>query len=92
MPDSPPPLLHTVKASAACLAVSESTIWRLLRAGKLRPTRITGRVLISESELQRLIQQNTDQGDPASEQSSNPNSDQSGEPKAVMILHGHKYL
>jgi hypothetical protein len=53
-------------------------IWRLLRAGELRPTRIMGRVLISESELQRLIQQNTDRGDAASDRLSNPIPDQSG--------------
>jgi excisionase family DNA binding protein len=86
MPDSPPPLLHTVKAVAARLAVSESMIWRLLRAGELRPTRIMGRVLISEAELQRLIEKHTDRGTPSRE----ANQDTS-EAKPLMVLHSHKY-
>ena len=92
MPDSPPPLLHTVKAAAARLAVSESTIRRLLMAKKLRATRILGRTLISEAELQRLIKQNTDRRDSTSDQPSNPDPDQFGEAKSPMVLHSHKYL
>jgi excisionase family DNA binding protein len=45
------PLLHTKEAAAARLSLSKSTIGRLLKAKKLRGTRIMGRTLISEAEL-----------------------------------------
>jgi hypothetical protein len=55
----PPPLLHPVPRAAARLSVSESSIWRLLRLGKLYPTYVLGRTMISESELQRLAAETT---------------------------------
>jgi excisionase family DNA binding protein len=72
-------LLHTIRAAAVRLAVSESTIRRLLRAKELRATRIKGRTLVSESELQRLIEQNTDRSNPSSDALSGPDPDQLGE-------------
>jgi hypothetical protein len=55
MADGPVPLLHTVRGSAKRLGVSESTVWRLPRAKKLKPTRILGRTLVADAELQRLV-------------------------------------
>jgi excisionase family DNA binding protein len=92
MSDSPSSLLHTIKAAATRLAVSESTIRRLLIAKKLRVTRILGRTLISESELQRLIEQNTDRSNPSSDAVSELDPNQSEKAKAPMVLDGHKYL
>jgi excisionase family DNA binding protein len=54
MSDGQQPLLHSIWAAASRLGVSESTIWRLIRQGKLQPTRILGRTLLSEAELQRI--------------------------------------
>ena len=51
------PLLHTIPRSAKRLGVSERTVWRLLRTGKLRASRVLGRTMISEAELQRLARE-----------------------------------
>jgi Helix-turn-helix domain len=53
------PLLHPVQRAAERLGVSESSIWRLLRLGKLHPTCVLGRTMISEGELQRLVTETT---------------------------------
>jgi excisionase family DNA binding protein len=51
-------LLHSISAAATRLGeVSDSTICRLIRSGKLRTVKILGRTLIPESELQRLAQE-----------------------------------
>jgi hypothetical protein len=55
-----PPLLHPVPRAAERLGVSESSIWRLLRLGKLHPTCVLGRTMISEGELQRLVAETTE--------------------------------
>jgi excisionase family DNA binding protein len=49
------PLLHTVPRSARRLGVSERTVWRLLRTRKLRASRVLGRTMVSEAELQRFV-------------------------------------
>ena len=54
-----PPLLHTVPQAAERLRVSESSVWRLLRLGKLCATTVLGRTLISEAELQRFVAEAT---------------------------------
>lgn len=54
MPDSQQPLLHSIWDAADRLGISESTVWRLIRQGKLRATRLRGRTLLSEAELQRI--------------------------------------
>lgn len=54
-----PPLLYTVPQAGQRLGVSESSIWRLLRLGRLRPTCVLGRTMISEGELQRLVTEAT---------------------------------
>ena len=62
------PLLHSIGAAAARLGeLSESTIWRLIRSGKLRPVKILGRTLIPESELRRVAQEGAMPGPDASE-------------------------
>jgi excisionase family DNA binding protein len=86
------PLLHTKEAAAARLSLSKSTIGRLLKAKKLRVTRIMGRTLISEAELQRLIDESTDRGDPDSDKPSDPDPDQPDKAKLLPVLHSHKYL
>lgn len=86
------PLLHTKEAAAARLSLSKSTIGRLLKAKKLRATHIMGRTLISEAELQRLVEESTDRGDPDFDQPSDPDPNQSGEAKQPLVLHSHKYL
>jgi excisionase family DNA binding protein len=57
MADDLAPLLHTIRGSAGRLGVSESTVWRLLRIGKLRTCRVLGRTMISEAELQRFARE-----------------------------------
>jgi excisionase family DNA binding protein len=92
MPSSPPPLLHTIKTAAARIAVSPSTVQRLVKAKKLRATYVMGRTLISEAELQRLIEANTDPANASSSASAGPDSDHSSEAKPPMVRHRHKYL
>lgn len=53
------PLLHTVPEAAERLRVSESSIWRLLRLGKLCATSVLGRTMISEAELLRFVAEAT---------------------------------
>ena len=57
MGDDLVPLLHTVPGSAKRLSVSERMVWRLLRIGKLRASRVLGRTMISEAELQRFARE-----------------------------------
>ena len=57
MGDDLVPLLHTVPASAKRLSVSERMVWRLLSIGKLRASRVLGRTMISEAELQRFARE-----------------------------------
>jgi excisionase family DNA binding protein len=92
MTDSKLPLLHSIKASATRLAVSESTIRRLLKGKEIRATRILGRTLISEAELRRLTEQKTDRDNPPSDPPSDTNPDQSIEAKPLMVRNSHKYL
>ncbi len=61
MSDDQPPLLHSINGAAARLGeVSESTVWRLIRSGKLRAVKVLGRTLVPESELQRVAQEGAD--------------------------------
>jgi len=53
------PLLHTVPKAAGRLGVSESTVWRMIGAKELSPTRVRGRTMISEAELQRYVAEST---------------------------------
>jgi excisionase family DNA binding protein len=44
----------TVKETAAYLGISESLIWKQIKEGSLKPTRIGDRVLFSRNYLNRL--------------------------------------
>jgi excisionase family DNA binding protein len=67
MSEGQQPLLHSIAAAAARLGeLSESTIWRLIRNGKLQAVKILGRTLVPESELQRLAQEGAVPGPDAS--------------------------
>jgi excisionase family DNA binding protein len=54
------PLLHPVGRAAERLAISPATVYRLIKAGELTPTRIGGRTLIAESELLGFVARNTE--------------------------------
>ena len=49
------PILN-VKETSRFLGVSESLIWKEIKAGKLKPLRIGDRVLFSRVYLQRLCE------------------------------------
>jgi excisionase family DNA binding protein len=46
---------YSVNEAAALLRLSHWTIWSWLKTGKLRGSKVGGRRVIRESELQRLI-------------------------------------
>ena len=52
--------LHEVPETGRTLRVSNSTVWRLVKDGRIRAVRIGKRVLIPESEINRLMQNGTD--------------------------------
>jgi putative resolvase len=48
--------LLTAKQAAQLLQVSEETIWRWVRAGKMKAVRLpSGRIRIEESEIRRIM-------------------------------------
>jgi excisionase family DNA binding protein len=49
------PVALTVRDFAACLGVSESHVWKLLRDEKLAALRIGRRTLIPRTEVDRLL-------------------------------------
>lgn len=49
------PLVHQVDAAALRLGVSRRTFYALVKDGRLRTIKIGGRVLVAESELQRVV-------------------------------------
>ena len=53
------PELLTIPEAARFLRCNVSTIYRSIKMGKIRPTKITGRTLISADELRRLIEAHT---------------------------------
>lgn len=52
-PDAP--VVYTVDEAAAKLRVSRSTVYKMLADGELTPTRVSRRVLIPGSEVERLL-------------------------------------
>ena len=46
----------TVKESADYLRVSEWLVWKLIREGKIKPTRIGDRVLFARTYLERYAE------------------------------------
>lgn len=47
--------LYSVDEAAEALGISYWTVWGKLKNGELRRTKVGGRTVIRESELQRLI-------------------------------------
>ena len=54
------PKLLSIKAAAELLSISPWTVRSHIRAGKLRAVRLWGRVLVAETELERVIAENQD--------------------------------
>lgn len=52
-------LTMTISAAARELGVCRNTVYALIRAGEIRPTRIHQRPRIRRSELERLLTRNT---------------------------------
>ena len=55
--------LRSVPASAERLGVSRASVWRGIKNGTIRSVRIGTRVLVSDAEIERLMEQGT--GSPA---------------------------
>lgn len=55
--ETPPvlPKLYSVTEAAALLKISRWTLWRKLKDGQVRRTKVGGRTLIKEAELVKLI-------------------------------------
>jgi excisionase family DNA binding protein len=51
--------LFTVREAAEKLSIGKTLFWRLIREGKIEPTRFGTRVWIRESQLANLLDQNT---------------------------------
>ncbi|MFK2929285.1 helix-turn-helix domain-containing protein [Dyella agri] len=49
------PLVHQVDAAARRLGVSRRTFYALVKEGRLHTFRIGGRVVVAETELQRVV-------------------------------------
>lgn len=47
--------LRTLMETATVLGISPHTVRKLIRIGRLRPTRICRRILVSEDEINRFI-------------------------------------
>ncbi|MEP2736744.1 MAG: helix-turn-helix domain-containing protein [Erythrobacter sp.] len=48
-----------VKDAARAVGVSPATMWNLIRAGEVKPTRIGGRTLVQRGELESLLNRST---------------------------------
>jgi excisionase family DNA binding protein len=48
------PLLYSVKATAAALSLGQSTVWALIKAGRLKAVKIGRATRIPHEELERL--------------------------------------
>jgi excisionase family DNA binding protein len=51
--------LRSISEVANRLAVSRATVWRLIKDARIRSVRIGARVLVSDTEIARLIEQGT---------------------------------
>ena len=72
------PLLYCVNDAARRLGISGSSIWRLLRLGRLCPTTVLGRTMISEAELQRLVVEATRARSPSPQPAAEPDETADG--------------
>lgn len=52
-----PPLAHRIVPAAQRLGISRSGLYGLIRGGAIQTIRIGGRVLVTETELQRVVEQ-----------------------------------
>ncbi|HEY8126119.1 MAG TPA: helix-turn-helix domain-containing protein [Methylocystis sp.] len=53
------PRVRSVSDAARALGVSTGTLYRLRKAGKLRVTKLGGRTLVLESEIDRVLAEET---------------------------------
>ncbi len=49
------PLAHSVKDAAARVGMSRSRCYELIKSNQIRSISIGGRILVTETELQRLV-------------------------------------
>ena len=54
------PLNRSVQYSARVLGVSESTLYGYIKAGAIKVIRLGKRILIADTELNRLLSEGTD--------------------------------
>jgi hypothetical protein len=51
-----PPLAHTIPAACARLGgISRSSLYNMIKAGRVRTIEIGGRVMVSDQECQRVV-------------------------------------
>lgn len=62
-PRSPDGVL-TVEETATRLAVSVTTVWRWIAAGRLHPTRLLARTVVSVEEVALLMEEQARRADP----------------------------
>jgi len=55
MPHPNDPLAYRVRDAAHALSVGRSSIYNMIRDGRLRSIKIAGRTLIPRSEIERLL-------------------------------------
>ncbi|WP_036212698.1 helix-turn-helix transcriptional regulator [Novilysobacter arseniciresistens] len=49
------PLAHRIPDACQRIGLGRSSLYELIKAGRLKTVRIAGRTLVPESELQRLV-------------------------------------
>lgn len=49
------PLAHQINAACGRLGIGRTALYKLIADGQLRTVKIAGRVLVPESELQRVV-------------------------------------
>lgn len=53
-------MLHSIKDTAEILSVSRAHLYRMIDQGVIRVTRLGRRSLISDAELERLVEDHTE--------------------------------
>lgn len=64
--------LYDINSAARLLGISPWTVRAYIRRGKLKPVRLGRRVLLEESELERLVAENRTDGPPLAHPGTNP--------------------
>ena len=49
-------LAYSVPEAAATLGISASTVWLLIRAGKIGVVRLGGRTIVPSAQLQKILE------------------------------------